>query len=111
MLLAWEMNGEPIPPIHGGPLRVIVPGHVAVRNVKWVTERTCLRFRYFIAEKLVVAIAREEAEGPWQRGIAYKGFGPSVKSVEGIDVERIPSLQEQPVQSAITIPQVTLYLY
>ena len=40
MLLAWEMNGEPIPSIHGGPLRVIVPGHVAVRNVKWVTEST-----------------------------------------------------------------------
>jgi sulfite oxidase len=24
-LLAWEMNGEPLPPVHGGPLRAIVP--------------------------------------------------------------------------------------
>lgn len=45
MLLAWEMNGEPIPPLHGGPLRVIVPGHVAVRNVKWVTERNYIALR------------------------------------------------------------------
>ena len=66
---------------------------------------------YFIAEIRVVTVAKEEADGPWQRGIAYKGFGPSVKSVEGIDVERIPSLQEQPVQSAITLPQVSLLQY
>ena len=33
-----------------------------------------------------------------------QGFGPSVKSLENIDVEAIPSLQEQPVQSAITYP-------
>ena len=67
-------------------------------------------FSFYLSEIHVVAVAREEADGPWQRGIAYKGFGPSVKSVEGIDVERIPSLQEQPVQSAITIPQVVLLL-
>ena len=28
----------------------------------------------------------EEATGPWQRGIAYKGFAPGVRSFEGIDV-------------------------
>ena len=59
--------------------------------------------RYYISSFLV-KISNEEAEGPWQRGIAYKGFGPSVKSVENINVEAIPSLQEQPVQSAITDP-------
>lgn len=34
----------------------------------------------------------------------FKGFGPSLKSLDGVDVERIPSLQEQPVQSTITGP-------
>ena len=36
--------------------------------------------------------------------MSYKGFGPSTTSLEGIDVEGIPSLQEQPVQSVITLP-------
>ncbi|MDB5732923.1 MAG: oxidoreductase, molybdopterin-binding protein [Variovorax sp.] len=35
-LLAWELNGEPIPVAHGGPLRVIVPGYAGVNNVKYV---------------------------------------------------------------------------
>ena len=37
-LLAWEMNGQPIPAVHGGPLRAIVPGHYAVDSVKWLTQ-------------------------------------------------------------------------
>eukprot|EP00606_Chrysophyceae_sp_TOSAG23-5_P000285 GSChrysophyteH2.ASY1.ANO1.1605.1 assembled CDS len=88
-LLAYEMNGEELPENSGHPLRVIVPGHVGVRNVKWVKE---------------VRLSSEEAVGPWQRGMSYKGFGPSTTSLEGIDVEGIPSLQEQPVQSVITLP-------
>jgi DMSO/TMAO reductase YedYZ molybdopterin-dependent catalytic subunit len=35
-ILAWEMNGEPIPRAHGGPLRMIVPGYYGVNNVKYV---------------------------------------------------------------------------
>lgn len=35
-LLAWEMNGEPIPLAHGGPLRLIVPGYTGVNSVKYV---------------------------------------------------------------------------
>ena len=34
VLLAYEMNGDSIPLDHGAPLRVIVPGHVGVRNIK-----------------------------------------------------------------------------
>ena len=36
--------------------------------------------------------------------MSYKGFGPSTTTLEGIDVEGIPSLQEQPVQSVILLP-------
>ena len=37
-LLAYEMNGGPLPHRHGYPLRVIVPGYFGEKNVKWVTR-------------------------------------------------------------------------
>ena len=36
-LLAWEMNGEKLPPAHGFPARLLVPGIYGMKNVKWVT--------------------------------------------------------------------------
>ena len=37
-LLAWEMNGQPIPLAHGGPLRLIVPGYTGVNNIKYIKQ-------------------------------------------------------------------------
>ena len=37
-LLAYEMNGEPLSPAHGYPLRLIAPGWYAVASVKWLTD-------------------------------------------------------------------------
>jgi sulfane dehydrogenase subunit SoxC len=36
VLLAYEMNGEPLPPQHGFPLRLVVPGWYGMTNVKWL---------------------------------------------------------------------------
>ena len=37
-MLAFEMNGEPLPHFHGKPLRLLVPGWYGVANVKWLTQ-------------------------------------------------------------------------
>lgn len=37
-LLAWEINGEPLPIAHGGPLRMVVPGYTGVNNVKYIKQ-------------------------------------------------------------------------
>jgi DMSO/TMAO reductase YedYZ molybdopterin-dependent catalytic subunit len=39
-LLALQMNGEPLPDLHGFPLRLIVPGWDGTSWVKWVTSLT-----------------------------------------------------------------------
>jgi sulfane dehydrogenase subunit SoxC len=41
-LLAFEMNGAPLPPQHGFPLRLVVPGWYGMTNVKWLTRITVL---------------------------------------------------------------------
>jgi sulfane dehydrogenase subunit SoxC len=38
ILLAYEMNGAPLPPQHGFPLRLVVPGWYGMAQVKWLTK-------------------------------------------------------------------------
>ena len=52
VLLAYEMNGEPLPRDHGFPIRAIVPGVVGARNVKWVQR---------------VVVSDEESQSHWQQ--------------------------------------------
>jgi DMSO/TMAO reductase YedYZ molybdopterin-dependent catalytic subunit len=40
VLLAYEMNGQPLPPQHGYPLRLVVPGWYGMTSVKWLTSIT-----------------------------------------------------------------------
>jgi DMSO/TMAO reductase YedYZ molybdopterin-dependent catalytic subunit len=37
-LLVWEVNGQPLPLAHGGPLRLVVPGYYGVNNVKYIKQ-------------------------------------------------------------------------
>jgi sulfane dehydrogenase subunit SoxC len=42
VLLAYEINGQPLPPQHGFPLRLVVPGWYGMTNVKWLGRITVL---------------------------------------------------------------------
>ncbi|MCC1492903.1 molybdopterin-dependent oxidoreductase [Cognatishimia sp. F0-27] len=46
VLLVWGMNGAPLLPQHGAPLRIIVPGWYGMASVKWLTTIRALTERY-----------------------------------------------------------------
>jgi sulfite oxidase len=60
VLLAWGMNGRPLPPVHGAPLRVVVPGWIGARSVKWLQRVT----------------ARREPSGNYFQAVAYRLLPP-----------------------------------
>ncbi len=69
VLLAWQMNGRPLPAVHGGPVRVVVPGWIGARSVKWlqrISARTEPSDGYFqaTAYRLLPAEADPSAAGP-----------------------------------------------
>ena len=88
VLLAYEMNGEPLPKDHGYPIRVVVPGVVGARNVKWLKS---------------IKLSKDESPSHWQQN-DYKGFGPS-EDWDTADFKKAVSIQDYPIQSAILQPQ------
>ena len=65
VMLAYEMNGEPLPLYHGAPLRLIVPGWYGVSNVKWLDHIHVQDRRYmgrFMARDYVT-LARRDVGG------------------------------------------------
>jgi len=69
VLLAWEMNGQPLPRLHGGPVRMVVPGFIGARSVKWInriTVRDSPSDNYFqaVAYRLLPADADPSTAGP-----------------------------------------------
>lgn len=65
VILAWEMNGEPLTKEHGAPLRLIVPGWFGIAWVKWLT-RIELHDRRFMSKWMAreyVTIRGEERDG------------------------------------------------
>ncbi|GMI07232.1 hypothetical protein TrLO_g6075 [Triparma laevis f. longispina] len=87
VILAYKMNGGEIPRDHGYPVRLIVPGYVGVRNVKW------LKKVWF----------GEEVSSMWQTGLAYKILPLDVdsKKVEKVDLSKYKGMMEMPVTSVI----------
>ncbi|MEU6215592.1 sulfite oxidase [Streptomyces sp. NPDC047023] len=60
VLLAYEMNGRPLPPDHGGPVRLVVPDWVGISSIKWVGD---------------IEVSDEPLYSPWNTDM-YRLFGP-----------------------------------
>ncbi|KJA17907.1 hypothetical protein HYPSUDRAFT_90339 [Hypholoma sublateritium FD-334 SS-4] len=88
VILAWEMNGEPLPKIHGAPLRVVVTGYIGARSCKWVYK--------------INAIA-EPSLGPVQAQ-EYLYFTPQIGK-QNAKFSNGFSIQQMPVSSAIIFPE------
>ncbi|TGJ81656.1 hypothetical protein E0Z10_g7116 [Xylaria hypoxylon] len=87
VMLVWEMNGEPLPKIHGAPVRAVVLGYIGARSVKWLYRITAIP---------------EPTKAPVQSR-EYLYFNQQVgkhnqRWTDGIQI------QEMPVSSAIMAP-------
>ncbi len=80
-LLAFEMNGEELPPDHGFPARLVVPGWIGVASIKWVGS---------------IEVSATRLTSPWNTKW-YRMTGPTYPPDS-------PPLGEQPVKSAFELP-------
>ena len=88
-LLVWGMNGEALPPSHGGPLRLIVPGWPGSLSQKWLTR---------------IWIRDREHDGPGMTGTSYRLPGtPLPPGSDGAGVA-FQVLESMPVRSIVTHP-------
>lgn len=86
-ILAFEMNGETLPRDHGFPVRLIVPGYVGVRNIKWVKR---------------ITLSASESPLTWHKR-DYRLFSPN-DSLTNVNFEEREPVYDMPVQSVICSP-------
>jgi sulfite oxidase len=79
VVLAWALDGEPLAPEHGFPLRVVVPGFIGARSVKWLGS---IR-------------VQEEPSDNFYQARAYKLFPPHV-GPDDADWSRVAHLGDRP---------------
>jgi len=87
VLIAWAMNGEPLTPEHGAPLRLVVPGYAGVRSAKWLTR---------------IEVRDRPSDAPIQAK-DYKLF-PSSVTKEEADWDQGLTIEEMPLNAAICSP-------
>ena len=88
VLLAWEMNGEPLPKIHGYPLRLVVAGYIGARSCKWLYR---------------IKIISEPSSAPVQMK-EYIYYTPQIGK-QNATYSNGFSIQTMPVASAIMTPE------
>ncbi len=88
-LIVWAMNGQPLPNIHGGPVRLIYPGWAGSLSQKWLTK---------------ITIRDKEHDGPGMTEFAYRtAIKPMIPGDKG-DPKNMKILESMPVRSIITNP-------
>jgi sulfite oxidase len=88
-LIVWAMNGQPLPNIHGGPVRLVVPGWAGSASQKWLTK---------------ITIRDKEHDGPGMTEFSYRvAIKPMVPGDKG-DPKNMKILESMPVRSIITSP-------
>ncbi|MFN2556820.1 MAG: molybdopterin-dependent oxidoreductase [Nitriliruptorales bacterium] len=87
VLLADRMNDEPLLPVHGFPLRLVVPGYIGARSVKWLAR--------------IEAIAEPSINYYQQR--AYRLFPPEI-SADNVRWEQGTMLGELTLNAVICSP-------
>jgi DMSO/TMAO reductase YedYZ molybdopterin-dependent catalytic subunit len=87
-LIAYEMNGQPLPPVHGFPLRVIVPGWEGAYAMKWLTS---------------LRVIAKEFDGFWV-ATAYRYPSKQVAPGAAVDPKDMGPLTGLVVKSLITRP-------
>ena len=95
VLLAWAMNGRPLPAVHGAPLRVVVPGWIGARSVKWLRQVSALAApsgNYFqaTAYRLLPPDAGPSAAGPGE-GISLGPIPVNCDFTAPEDGARVPA--------------------
>ncbi|KAK3712954.1 hypothetical protein LTR37_008839 [Vermiconidia calcicola] len=87
VLLAWEMNGEPLPRIHGFPLRAVVFGYIGARSCKWLYR---------------IKAIQGPSQAPVQKK-EYLYYSPQIGKHNAMYSNGF-SIQDMPVSSAIMTP-------
>jgi DMSO/TMAO reductase YedYZ molybdopterin-dependent catalytic subunit len=88
-LIVFAMNGEPLPHIHGGPVRLVIPGWPGSLSHKWLTK---------------VTIRDREHDGQGMTGTSYRV--PNRPMIPGgkADEKDFRILESMPVRSIVTSP-------
>jgi DMSO/TMAO reductase YedYZ molybdopterin-dependent catalytic subunit len=67
LLLAYEMNGHPLEPQHGYPLRLVVPGWYGMASVKWLTSIEAVPLPFEGFQQSMAYRYQREADDPGER--------------------------------------------
>ncbi len=88
-MIVWAMNGQPLPNIHGGPVRLLIPGWPGSLSQKWLTK---------------ITIRDKEHDGQGMTGTSYRlAIKPMVPG-DKADPKNFRVMESMPVRSIITSP-------